>query len=228
MKQLIQCYLIFWIGFAGYFLLFHFLGWNYYEHYLVIGGYYALAVFVVAKFFWPHLRSHFDYEQKDQLWPLLTLVTVVGIYIFANVFINKLYPISDGLRDLLLSRQFQFAVMSNRVMVPKLVEIMFQQIVILAMTVWLLERGYHRAKLVLGFAIVFGIAHLPLLIVTGPRGLFFVFASVFSALAFPLLIAYFPFGFLYSLSVHITFYIGAGVYFRTIGFEQLLRLFGNG
>jgi len=66
----------------------------------------------------------------------------------------------------------------------------------------------------LGFAVLFGAAHIPSIFFESRTwGIFFASFSVLSALIFPALILLVPYGFIYAFIIHFLFYIIAGVSF---------------
>ena len=97
--------------------------------------------------------------------------------------------------------------MDFRYLVPKSFEVLFQQLVIVVLTTLLAETHRPLAGIVLAFLLIFGLLHLPVLLVIGRGpGLSYGIASVTLAAAFPLLILRVQSGPLYSYVAHWFFY----------------------
>lgn len=97
--------------------------------------------------------------------------------------------------------------MDYRYLAPKSFEVLFQQLVIVVLTLLLAERGLPLAEIVFAFLGIFGVLHLPMLLVIGRGpGLAYSIASLTLAAAFPLLILGVHSGFLYSYVAHWFFY----------------------
>jgi hypothetical protein len=97
--------------------------------------------------------------------------------------------------------------MDYRYLVPKTFEVLFQQLVIVVLTLLLAATGLSLTGVVLGFLCIFGLLHLPMLrIVRKAVGLSYGIASVTLAAVFPILILRVDSGFIYSYTAHWFFY----------------------
>ena len=111
--------------------------------------------------------------------------------------------------DVLIARHPEefYLRMDYRYLVPKSFEVLFQQIVIVVLTLLLAETGLSVTEVVFAFLGIFGMLHLPMLLVLGRGpGLSYGLASVTLAAAFPVLILRVQSGFLYSYVAHWFFY----------------------
>lgn len=137
--------------------------------------------------------------------PLLTFALAIALTLAAYVFVPRLLRRPD---PLIARHPEEFYLrMDFRYLVPKSFEVLFQQLVIAVLATLLAETGLPLPGVVLAFLGIFGVLHLPMLLVigTGP-GLYYSVASVTLAAAFPVLILRLQSGFLYSYAAHWFFY----------------------
>jgi hypothetical protein len=108
---------------------------------------------------------------------------------------------------------------------PKSIEILFQQLLIVALTIALASHKFSLRKISICCACLFGAAHLLLAFGTVP----WIYVLRFSALAslfgfvFPYLILRVPNGFAYSYGVHWAYYAMTVIMARTIGSGSLFN-----
>jgi len=105
--------------------------------------------------------------------------------------------------------------MDYRYLVSKSFEVLFQQLVIVALTLLLAATGLSMMGIVLTFLLLFGVLHLPMLLIVGTRlGLAYALAAATFAVVFPVLILRVHDGFVYSYAAHWFAYMlaGAGVW----------------
>lgn len=103
--------------------------------------------------------------------------------------------------------------MDYRYLVPKSFEVVFQQLVIVVLTLLLAETGLSVTAVVFAFLGIFGVLHLPMLRMVGKSvGLAYSLASVTLAAVFPILILRVPAGFIYSYTAHWFFYTLAALF----------------
>jgi hypothetical protein len=116
--------------------------------------------------------------------------------------------------------------MDYRYILPKAMEVFFQQIYIVLLTLTIFDAGFGLGEATLVFALIFGVLHIPLIKSVGKffGGYYSVFA-VLSGVIFPILIIKVEYGFVYTFIIHLFFYIlsalGLWAYFgkkKGIGF----------
>ena len=137
--------------------------------------------------------------------PCIALALAIALTLAAYVFVPRLLRRPD---PLIARHPEEFYLrMDFRYLVPKSFEVLFQQLVIAVLATLLAETGLPLPGVVLAFLGIFGVLHLPMLLVigTGP-GLYYSVASVTLAAAFPVLILRLQSGFLYSYAAHWFFY----------------------
>lgn len=133
----------------------------------------------------------------------LLLAGVLTILVYASV------PKRFRRPDELIARHPEefYLRMDYRYLVSKTFEVLFQQLVIVILSLLLAATGLSLTGIVLGFLCIFGLLHLPMLRIVGkPVGLSYGIASVTLAAVFPILILRVHAGFLYSYTAHWFFY----------------------
>jgi hypothetical protein len=98
-----------------------------------------------------------------------------------------------------------------RYLVSKSFEVLFQQLVIVVLTLLLAATGLSMMGIVLAFLVLFGLMHLPMLRIVGRGpGVYYTIAASTFAVVFPILILRVHYGFVYSYAAHWFAYMLAG------------------
>ena len=137
--------------------------------------------------------------------PCIALALAVALTLVIYALIPKILRRPDAL----IARHPEefYLRMDHRYLVPKSFEVLFQQLVIVALTLLLAETGLSVSAVVFAFLGIFGVLHLPMLRVLGRGpGLSYGVASVTLAEALPWLILRVQSGVLYSYAAHWFFY----------------------
>jgi hypothetical protein len=165
----------------------------------------ALSAILIAAF-WPRLAPLAD---NPTVLPfavlLLTAVTAIGLYAVCRRYGRR----PDGL----IARHPEefYLRLDPRYLVSKSFEVLFQQLVIVELTLLLASTGMSLRSIVLAFLALFGVLHLPMLRIVGRGlGLIYTLAAATLALVFPVLILRVHSGFVYSYAAHWFAYILAG------------------
>lgn len=107
-----------------------------------------------------------------------------------------------------------FIKMDYRYLLSKSFDILFQQVMIVILVLWLAQRGFSLSEITPWFVVLFGGIHLLALPLAGKIfGTFYLIASLFGAILFPMLILTVQYGFVYSYVVHFLFYTVSAVFF---------------
>lgn len=136
---------------------------------------------------------------------LLAAATAIGLYALCPRYLRR----PDGV----IARHPEefYLHLDPRYLVSKSFEVLFQQLVIVVLTLLLASTGLSLMSIVLAFLLLFGVLHLPMLLIVG-RGLGTVYALAAGtfAVVFPLLILRVHYGFVYSYAAHWFAYMLAG------------------
>ncbi len=94
------------------------------------------------------------------------------------------------------------------VLVSRFIELLSQQVLIVLLSVFLQQAGFSMIQIMASFALIFGAAHAPLILIQhgGWPSYYFVIFSILSAIVFPFLILNVEYGFIYAYLIHLTFY----------------------
>ena len=137
--------------------------------------------------------------------PLLAFALAVALTLAVYAWIPSVLRRPDAL-FVRLPEEFYLR-LDYRYLTPKSFEVLFQQLVIVVLTLLLAETGLSLVRIVFSFLGIFGLFHLPMLLVLGRGpGLAYGVASLTLAAAFPVLILRLQSGFLYSYAAHWFFY----------------------
>lgn len=177
---------------------------------------------------WPRYTSWATFENRllsIMLWSL-AFVGSLGFVAYVLPALPPFGPV-DGWKppDLAFATGWYF--------LPKSIEILFQQLLVVALVLTLSAQGYSLRRISLSCAVLFGAAHILLAFGDVPWGYvarFAILASIFG-LAFPYLILRVPNGFGYSYVTHWAYYALTLVMARLLGpgavLEFLRQTFGT-
>jgi hypothetical protein len=191
---------------AGYYLLLPLLGVRpgYSSQPFALALYYALWVGIALWTFWPLYRSWTPYENRLRTHAIV-LACCAAVVLFA-VFIMPALPSvvwteAWDAPELMVATPWYF--------LPKSIEILFQQLLIVALVFALTAERISVPIIAVCCALLFGAAHVLLGLGGLPFGYVvrFVAAATVFGLVFPYLILRVTNGFVYSYSLHWLYYL---------------------
>ena len=178
-----------------------------------VGLYYTAWIAIAVVAFWPMYRNWTPFQNPMRAYIFL-LAFVAAVAAFALFGLPKLLSIiwteSWDAPELMLANEWYF--------LPKSTEILFQQLLIVALVLALAANNYAISTIAVVCAILFGSAHLLLGFGGLPFGYVVRFAAAAAAfgLLFPHLILRVPNGFAYSYALHWLYYIVTIVMAHTV------------
>jgi hypothetical protein len=191
----------------GYYLIFYVFGsgLSYNSAPVAIAFYFLVWVFVSIFYFWKLFSRWFTLDSLIWVYGALSLAFAACIWELLYIF--SLFPVLRGpelapYTDILFATPWYF--------LPKAIEIWVQQILI---SILILEFYVHfrsLKKVIAGYALCFGGAHVLLFSLTGAPtqyALFMTTGAVLSSFLFPYLILRVKGGFVYTYVLHLLFYI---------------------
>jgi len=179
------------------------------KFYISIVYFFSLSIFIVA-IYWKEFAKLIDIEFSIVPFLFIPLLIIVNILAY-NYMRNNLKKPNQLIKE---NPQAFFLKLDNKYLASKSFEILFQQILIVLLIIWLSKLGFSIMGIIISFAILFGLGHLYLFYSLGKLfGAIFTVSSIFSAIIFTILIIYVPWGFIYSFFIHWMFYISAGFFF---------------
>ena len=221
---------------VGYYFALPLLGQksNYNDDPIAAALYYAFWVGIVAIAFWPQYAS----------WPRYATWATFENRLTSMVVWSLAFAVSVGFAAYVLPSLPQFnwretwnppelPLATSWYFLPKSIEILFQQLLVVALVLTLAAENWSLRKISVSCAALFGAAHVLLAFGDVPWGYvtrFSILAAIFG-LAFPYLILRVPNGFAYSYVTHWGYYAITIIMARMLGpgtiVEYLGRLFGG-
>lgn len=191
----------------GYFFIFPALGLglSYNTAPVAIAVYFFVWAGVTLFYFWDLFALWLSGATK--IWLYVALSLGCGALIWTLLYAFSFLPALSGLQlapstDILFASPWYF--------LPKSAEVLMQQLLITVLVLELSFRLHSLKKVIIGFAICFGGAHILLFLSDGAVTAYaavMTAGSLLSALVFPYLIMRVRGGFVYSYTIHLLFYI---------------------
>jgi len=179
------------------------------KFYISIIYFFSLSILIVA-IYWKEYLELINIEFSIIPFLFIPLLFIVNILAYNYIRINFKKP-NQLIKE---NPQVFFLKLDNKYLASKSFEILFQQILIVLLVLWLSQLGLSIFELIISFAILFGLGHSYLIYSRGKLfGTILTISSILSAIIFPILIIYVPWGFIYSYFVHWMFYISVGFFF---------------
>lgn len=182
---------------------------TYINRWIFFSCYFAIASVLSYFVFKTNLSLIFQYDSN---FPWGIIIVGYGIILCSYALAPHFFKRPTELIKKSPSEYFIY--LDFRTVLPKTTEIIFQQLLIIALTLRLSQEGYSVGGIIVAFAIFFGVVHMGMF-KTDPKfwAWFFTISAVISAFIFPVLILKFEYGFVYSFLIHLLFYIPTGVLF---------------
>lgn len=190
---------------VGYYFLLPALGLpsSYSTSSVAITLYYAFWVGMAVITFWPLYGRWARFESRFTGYIVWSL-SFAGCTLFA-AYVLPLLPSVDWTESW---NPPEIRVATANYFLPKSIEILFQQLLILALVLVLAARGYSIRKVSFLCAAAFGVVHILLVFSGVPLGyvIRFMVAATAFGFVFPILLLRVPNGFAYSYMIHWIYY----------------------
>jgi len=204
-----QWFSLWFLVWGGFYVLLH-RGINYLSSPYLTSFYFLAAaissVMLFRNLFVRHVRR--AYWDRRLLLPLLAFC--LGFFVYTLIKIVLTLP-----ESLISEQPDMFFLSSNPwYLVPKAFDILFQQILLLSLTLLLARKGLSINRISLVCLGLFGTAHLFLMVKNGVfMGGYFFLASIVAGWLFPRLLIRHLYGIAYTFSLHLLFYVGSSLFF---------------
>lgn len=173
-------------------------GITYVEHFFITSIVFLLFSALLLGLFW----RRFESLASDFIaLPFFVLLLAVGV----TLVLYAVCPRYLRRPDALIARHPEefYLRMDYRYLVSKSCEVLFQQLIIVALTLLLASTGLTMTGVVLAFLGLFGVLHLPVRLIIGKGlGTYYSLAAATLAVVFPVLILRVHYGFVYSYAAH--------------------------
>jgi len=210
-------WIILWsLGWFGFFLL-NKKGIDYINKFYISIVYFVSLSILIVVIYWKEFIKLITVEFSIIPFLFIPLLFITNIVAYHYIRNNLKKP-NQFIKE---NPQVFFLKLDNKYLASKSFEILFQQILIVLLILWLSQLGISIFGIIISFAILFGLGHYYLIYSIGKLfGTIFTVSSIFSAIIFPILIIYVPWGFIYSYFIHWMFYISAGFFFWRRKWQQ--------
>lgn len=210
-----------WISSWGIFLYLHKRFENIYIRYFVLTSLYFLSVTAITILvFGEYVLSVFSGFTPV---PFIVLGGAILLHIVLYFYFPKKITAPEGYFKKYPARQY--LQINWRRLISKSADILSQQLFILLLVIFLQKAGLTFYQVIISFAVIFGLVHMPLILLE--RGAwpawYFTAFSILSAIIFPALILKIQYGFVYSYLVHWLFYT-----FIAVGFWIIYPIYLKG
>ncbi len=163
-----------------------------------------------------------DVTAKFTIVPLIILVFIyiltVVIYYFSHKYLKKPAKLIEKYSDQ------HFIKMDYKYLFSKLFDILFQQVMITVLVLWLSKEFFSMTQIIIYFILLFGIVHLIGISIAGKIfGTYYLIMSLIGAVIFPILILNVNYGFVYNFIIHFLFYSISSLLFWLYA-EKLLKI----
>lgn len=153
---------------------------------------------------------------------LLLMVFMTTLILACGYLVNLYFPLNAEQTARIHASKLVFPLFTFGTWIAKLADVGFQQVYIFALLKELRAGGLGKKQCIRLFGAVFGVLHLPLLLLLGFKGVYFIVPSLFAGVIFSYLILYSRRGLFYSFAVHLMFYFTLGVVLRYLAGTALL------
>lgn len=213
----ISVWILCWLIIKGIFYAFSNKGFLYIKQYKSITLYFILASLVVYWIFQTDITFLVSrVNTQDVILLTIFFIVISSIYLLSPLLFTKKQLDSNALALTKMDIRYLFA---------KSFEIIFQQLLIIALVAILRQTGVEDVLIYLIFSLLFGFLHLPLMKIRGKRfGIYFSIAAFISGFLFPYLIIHVHEGFIYSYMAHWGFYIGTGILYNLLTKKKSINI----
>jgi hypothetical protein len=140
-------------------------------------------------------------------------ILLIILFVVFTVVIGLIFPVTNAKLVDINKSGFLFPHFNFYTTQSKLVDILFQQILISSLLVHL-KNYFNNNRIILIFGVCFFLIHTPLIITMKYTALLFIIPSIIAGFIFSYLMLYYKNGALYSLATHMLFYIILGCILR--------------
>ncbi len=214
-RSIVDVFAIWIVANIGYFTLFPAIGYelDYNVSPISIAAYFLLCAGFSIYYFWPLFKHSLALDERIWVESILSL----GLAAFISALLYGLSHLPDlsgpsnaPYTDILLATPWYF--------MPKMAEILLQQVLIAVLVLELFERLRSLYRTVIWYSVIFGGAHVFIFAFTdasSQHATFMTLGALMSSLLFPYLLLRVRGGFVYTYTLHVLFYIALALILHT-------------
>ncbi len=214
-RSLFDVFAIWILANVGYFTLFPAIGYelDYNGSPISISVYFLLCAGFCIYYFWPLFKNSLVINERIRTESIISLgmATFISALLYGLSHLPTLSgPANSPYTDILLSTPWYF--------LPKMAEILLQQILVAVLVLELFERLRSLYRTIIWYSIIFGGGHVLLYAfsdASSQHAAFMTLGALASALAFPYLLIRVRGGFIYTYTLHVLFYILLAIILHT-------------
>lgn len=188
-------------------------GIDYFNRYYLTALYFAFCGALGAIYY--RLNTLFEHHSPGR-YQFIWMLILTALIFACGIAVNFYFPISDMQIKKIQDSKLVFPLFHLSTWVAKLADVAFQQIFIFALLKELRTNGLNTRQVITLFSLVFGALHLPLLLLLGWSGLYFILPSLVAGFIFSYLILNYRYGVFLSFAVHMLFYFNLGLLLRYV------------
>lgn len=195
-------------------------GLNYIDNFFIVGLYFS---------FWS-MTLVFAFQEKFSAlvagFTTIPFIFLLLLFVFNALVYSLLPKFFKRPRNVIKSHPKElFLYLDYRYIFSKSFDILFQQVAIILIILFLRDMGLGLAGIIPIFALIFGFLHLPL-VKTKKKffGYYYTFSAILSAIFLPLIILQIHYGFVWTYIIHWLFYSLSSIIFW-IGGERIEGIF---
>lgn len=211
-QRLLAKWFLYWISVFGVFVFgLKSNGIDYLNYFYLTSLYFIIATFL-ANYLFDFKESICKVSNLKSQFKWITIQTL--LFFILGVIIAHFIPSSTGLESFIEKNRIMFPLFRLETSFTKIVDIAFQQFMIVGLVLVLKDRLKTKAEVIGVFTFVFFLLHVPLLIVFSWSGLLFILPSFLAGIIFSFLILSYKNGITLSIFVHEYFYLVLGIILR--------------
>jgi hypothetical protein len=195
---------------AGFVLLVR-AGFDYIRGFWVTALYFAVGTFVAGRLFWSILEPRVRcLHLEHAVWG----AGVIAIYLLVHLWLRRTRVVEESITS--RYPHIYWLRLDDRYVFSKVFEILFQQTMVVTLTLFLSREGFRGVPLALFFMVLFAAVHLPIVKLVGPYfGRYYLLSSLGAAALFPFVILRTEDGHAVSYLIHVGYYIVSTILFAS-------------
>ena len=178
-------------------------------------SYFLIISFIGLTLFQTKAR-YIRYEKRnDKQLKYILLSFLFFLFVFPFI-IREVTSFPQENLNFIMDIKFYYPLFEYKTSLSKLADIIYQQVLILSILLYLEEKVKKQSMVITIFTIAFLIIHIPLIALWGWFSFAFIVPSLFAGIIFSYLILGFKYGLLFSFIVHQAFYLAIGILMRIL------------
>ena len=191
-------------------------GFDYIRGFWATALYFAAGTLAAGRLFWTLLEPRIRcLEPEYALWGC----GAVAVYLLVHLWLRRTRVVDPRVTE--RYPHIYWLRLDDRYIISKAFEVLFQQTMVLTLTLFLSRLGYRGWTLSLFFMVTFALVHVPIAKLVGPFfGRYYFLSSLGGAVLFPQMILASQYGHVHSYIFHLGYYIASTVLFSVLWYPK--------